>query len=177
MLGNYKGLLDLVDEIKKCEDVGSTVAALALFFVCIDTMAFLSMPADKTKQGRSEFIAWVDRYLKADPSQEYQYRGIDVYAARCGLLHAFSAEADLHRNDSSIYVFLYDDGGSHRVDNNHVPKVAIIGTASFLNDLVIAVQTFLVDCVNDAELRGLVGSRLSKVYQMIPLSNGTSSPG
>jgi hypothetical protein len=83
---SYKGFLDLVGEIKRCEQAGATIGALAVSFVCIDSMSYLSMPADKRKHDRSDFIAWVDRYLRADPSQPYQYRGIDVYAARCGLL-------------------------------------------------------------------------------------------
>lgn len=171
----YQGLLDLVGEIKKCERAGATVGALALCFVCIDTMAFLSMPAAKTKQGRSEFIAWTNRYMKADLSQEYQYRGIDVYAARCGLLHAFSAEADLHRSDSSIYVFGYHDGGAHHLYEDRIPKVAAIGTASFFNDLAIAVHTFLSECLINVELRELVSGRLSKVYRVMPLQRESDS--
>jgi hypothetical protein len=77
-MDNYKGILDLLNEIKKCEQAGATVGALALSFVCIDTMSYLALPANKTSQTKADFIAWTDRYLKADPRQQYQYRGVDA---------------------------------------------------------------------------------------------------
>jgi hypothetical protein len=92
-----KGVMNLLNEIAQCQKADATVAAVAMIFVCIDTMAFLAMPASQTAQGKQDFIGWVDTYLKADPIQPYQYRGIDVYAARCSLLHAFSAETEAHR--------------------------------------------------------------------------------
>lgn len=166
---SYQGLIDLVGEIKKCEHTGATIGALCLSFVCIDAMSYLAMPAGKAKQGRSDFIAWTNEYLKAHPNQPYQYRGIDVYAARCGLLHAFSAEADLHRADRSIYQFGYHDGGEHRVDDTHTPKFVLIGTAALFNDLAIAVRDFLAALGSDSELRARVESRLPLVYETVPL--------
>jgi pimeloyl-CoA synthetase len=138
-------------------------------------MAFLSMSRDKTKQGRSEFIAWTERYFKAHSAQLYQYRGMDVYAARCALLHTFSAEAELHRSDPSLYVFGYHDGGAHYVKQDHAPKVAMIGTASFFNDLTVAVDDFLSEVEDNSELRAAVESRLPMVYKAIPLDHGTET--
>ena len=51
----WKGVSDLSIELKKCEDVGSTTGALAMAFICLDTLAFLAMEEDKpeqTKRGR-----------------------------------------------------------------------------------------------------------------------------
>jgi hypothetical protein len=101
------GVFDLLNEIMRCQNADATVAAIAMVYVFIDTMAFLAMPAGQTTQTRKDFISWVDNYLKADPSKPYQYRGLDVYAARCSLLHAFSAEADVHRKDPSVCRFGY----------------------------------------------------------------------
>lgn len=56
----WKGIGQLIGEIKHCQDAGATTAAMAMAFICMDTMAFLSLSADRTKQGRSDFIAWVD---------------------------------------------------------------------------------------------------------------------
>src|SRR5262249_57578437 len=96
-------------ELKGCEAAGATAAAVVMAYVCIDAMAYLSMPADKSEQTRQDFIAWVDGYLKAHPDQPYQYQGLDVYAARCAVLHAFGSEAALHRSDPHIRLFRYHD--------------------------------------------------------------------
>lgn len=93
----WNGVKASVAEIKRCEQAGATTAAVAMAYVCIDTMAFLSLPADREIQGKTDFIAWVDAYLKGHQDQPYQYRGHDMYGARCALLHAFSSEADFHK--------------------------------------------------------------------------------
>ncbi len=145
-------------------------------FICIDTMAFLGLPAGKDKQGRADFIAWVDRYLKGHEDQPYQYRGIDVYGARCALLHAFGSEADYHQQNSDAKKFGYHDGGKHAYDPAIDEHLVIIGTASFLNDVVIAVEAFIQDWKKDPDLRARVASRLSKVLETFPVApvNGES---
>lgn len=161
----WAGITGLVKELKRCEAAGVTTAALVLAYVCIDTMAYLSLPLDKSEQTRHDFITWVDAYLKGHPDQPYQYRGIDVYAARCGVLHAFSSEAERHRKDPDVRVFGYHDGGKHMVDPAKAPRLVLIGTASFLNDVVQAVEAFLKACQEDAALRARVETRLPKVLQ------------
>ncbi len=93
----WEAITGLVREVKQCEAAGFTMAALALAYVGIDTMAYLAMPDGKSEQTRQDFIAWVDTYLKAHADQPYQYRGLDVYAARCGVLHAFRRRAYTER--------------------------------------------------------------------------------
>ena len=164
----WGAIIGIIAEIKHCEAAGATIAAVTMAYVCIDTMAYLSMPAGQTSQTRSDFIAWVNTYLKGHPDQPYEYDGLDVYAARCSLLHAFSAEADLHRRDQNIRKFGYHDGGQHAFNPEVSPNLVIIGTASFLNDVVIAVESFIKACQQDNELRQLVESRLPAVYPTMP---------
>jgi len=142
--------------------------AVVMAYICIDTMAFLSMPDGQEAQTRSDFIAWVDAYLKAHQDQLYQYRGIDVYAARCAVLHAFGSEADLHRKDPSIILFGYHDGGMHFYNPAIDPRLVIIGTAEFLNDVMIGVSSFLDACKTDQGLRARVEGRLPKVLATFP---------
>ena len=132
-------------------------------------MTYLAMPASKSQQTRQDFIGWVDTYLKADTSQPYQYRGLDVYAAPCAVLHAFSSEADLHHRGSEVRLFGYHNGGKHIVRLAKAPRLVMIGTASFLNDVVLAVEAFLKDCEEDVPLRARAASRLPKVLQTFPI--------
>ena len=107
----WDGLVQMGKELRRTHSAGLLSAALTFAYVCIDTMSYLSLPSEKSQQERLDFMAWVDTYLKADPSQPYQYRGLDVYAARCAVLHAFSSEAELHRKDPGVRLFGYHDGG------------------------------------------------------------------
>ena len=163
----WAGITGLVKELKRCAAAGATAAAVIMAYICIDAMAYLSMPADKSEQTRQDFIAWVDGYLKAHPDQPYQYQGLDVYAARCAVLHAFGSEAALHRTDPKIRRFGYNDGGKHLLDPTK--NLVLIATASFLNDLVTAVEAFLQACEEDPVLRARVEARLPKLLQSFPI--------
>ena len=166
MWGAIKGL---IDEIKTCEKAGATTSAVAMAFVCMDTMAYLSLPAGREMQGKADFIAWVDAHLKGHKDQPYQYRGLDVYGARCAMLHAFGSESDFHEKNEGAKKIGYHDGGKHAYDPAVDKRLVIIGTASFLNDVVHAVSAFLEGCKTDADLRGRVEGRLSKVLATCPI--------
>lgn len=161
----WKPVTGLIAEIKKCEGVSATTAAVAMAYICIDTMAFLALPAGKDKQGRTEFIEWCDKYLQAHEDQPYKYRGIDVYGARCALLHAFGTEADYHDKVPEAKKFGYHDGGKHAFDPAQDERLVIIGTASFINDVVHAVSAFMEACKADVDLRARVEGRLPQVLE------------
>ena len=165
----WNSVFGLINEIKRCEAAGATTAAVALAFICIDTMAFLSLPAGRERQKREDFIAWTDSYLKGDVDQPYQYRGIDVYGARCSLLHAFGSETDYHQRCPDAKKFGYHDGGKHAYNPALDEHLVLIGTASFLNDVVIAVGGFCEACKTDQDLRARVEDRLPKVLAMFPV--------
>lgn len=137
-------------------------------FICIDALASLSRPKDKAKVTRADFKEWVDKHMKAHSEQPYQYRGKDVYAARCAFLHTYGSESELHQEDTDTIKFAYHDGGLHQYNRSFAPRLAIIGTKSFVNDIVHAVEAFLNECRNNAELNARVESRLSQVLQTSP---------
>jgi hypothetical protein len=164
----WNAITGLVAQVKRCEEVGATAAAVAIAYIAIDTMAFLGLPADRQKQVRNDFVAWVDLYLKGHENQPYQYRGIDVYGARCALLHAFGSEVDYHQQFPDAKKFGYHDGGQHAYDPAIDEHQVIIGTASFLNDVVFAIGSFIEACQADPALRALVEGRLPRILATFP---------
>lgn len=166
----WNAIKGLVDEIKSSENAGATASAVAMAFVCMDTMAYLSLPAGRETQCKADFIAWVNTYLKGDEDQPYHYRGLDVYGARCAMLHAFGSDSDFHEKNKDAKKFGYHDGGKHAYDPAVDERLVIVGTASFLNDVVNAVSVFLEDCKENADLRARVEGRLPKVLATFPIS-------
>jgi len=162
---NWLTITGLVSEMKLCDVSGITTGAIAIAFICIDTLASLGRPLDKTKVTRSDFKEWVDTYLEAHPEQPYKYRGKDVYAARCAFLHTYSSNAGLHEEDPDTIKFGYHDGGKHVLINQ---GLVLIGTKSFVNDVVIAVESFLRKCKTDSSLRLRVEGRLPDLLLTSP---------
>lgn len=166
---NWAAVSGLVAEIHREEGASHLMAGLALSFICLDAMAYLSRPAVQAAHTRAEFIAWVDTYLKGHQDHQYQYRGLDVYAARCAVLHTYGSEAALHRADPSIKLFGYHNGGRHMHDPNENSRLVLIGLLSFLNDVRIAVGEFMKDCAANPALRELVEPRLGGLLTHLPL--------
>ncbi|MFY9314790.1 MAG: hypothetical protein WAO95_04430 [Burkholderiales bacterium] len=167
---NWKAVVQIVQQIHTEEETGHLTAGLALSLICMDTMAYLSRPAGQAAQTRAEFTAWVEKYLKGHPDQPYQYRGLDVYAARCAVLHSYGSEATLHRADNTIKIFAYHDDGKHMCDETADARLVLIGLMSFLNDVRIGAGSFLEDCEKDAALRALVEPRLGGLLTHSPIA-------
>lgn len=167
----WNGVTALVDEIRRCENAGATIAAVAMVYASIDTVAFLSLPAGREVQGKADFIAWVDKYLTGDKDQPYQYQGLDVYGARCALLHAFGSEADFHDKNPNAKKYGYHDGGKHGYNPEVNAHLVIIGTASLINDVLHAIEAFINACKADADLRQRVEGRLPKMLATFPFKS------
>ncbi len=160
-------IISMIEEIKKCQASEAHVSAMAMSFVCIDAMAFLGMPSTQTKQSSKDFIRWVDKYMKADSTQVYQYSGLDVYGARCAMIHQFGSEADFHQQNPTAKKFGYHDGGKHFV-NAGVDNLVLISMLSFTNDLVHALKDYVSEISQDSDLRLRVESRMPKILSVFP---------
>src|SRR5437016_9238596 len=74
---------------------GCLGSCLILIYAAMDAMASLERPANVKSVRREDFIAWADKYIRF-PCKE-QLTGIDLYGARCALIHQYGIESDLSR--------------------------------------------------------------------------------
>ena len=156
--GGYAPLIQLLQEIGKAQGAGANVAALALVYIGIDTMTLLSCPAGKQSTTRLDFVAWVDKYLKADRSSAYQYEGGDVYAARFAVLGG----APAIQGGPAPRKFVYADSGPHK--KNDADGAVQINVATLVVDFSKAMQAFIADTATDAELKKRVDSRIGTLF-------------
>ena len=90
-LALYDNLMLLGSGIEACIQKRLIQPALILIYSGIDTAGWLG--SDKPNASRTTFIDWVERYLlKAKP---LACTAVDLYAARCGLLHTFTPDSKL----------------------------------------------------------------------------------
>jgi hypothetical protein len=162
----YQPIVEIYREAGRAQDAGAIIAALAMIFVGIDTMAWLSLPLGEDSVRRAHFCAWVDSYLKADQEQPYQYVGIDVYAARCAMLHHYGIMAELHNNPNPPKKFGYLDNGPHRTDGS---ELVLISIAVLVHDFGKAVVNFIQAALQDAELKARIDSRVQQLVSSMPV--------
>ncbi len=163
----YQPILELYTEIGKAQDADALMPALVMVYVGIDTMAWLSLPLGASSVKRQHFCAWVDSYLQTDPAQPYQYVGIDVYAARCAMLHSYGSLADLHRQPNPPKTFGYLDNGPHRVDGS---PLVLISIAVLIRDFGAALGSFVQDALRKPDLKARLNSRMPALVSIMPVS-------
>ena len=154
----------LVEQIKINLENDAYTGVVMLTHCAIDTMAFLSMPSGKTRSTRSDFIKWVDKYMKVGSEQPYE--GIDIYGARCGIVHSYSAESDLSKNDKCKVVGYVVGKGCHVYKPDVDSDLMILDVTVFVHDFIDAVTRFLEDIEKSKELKGLVEGRLPKLFRI-----------
>ncbi len=150
-------------DIAVARDNGAITGALILTYAAIDAMAFLSMPENRKEVNRSNFISWVETYMKTDPKQPYQYQGIDLYGARCGLVHRYGATSRL-TDSGRCKAFSYHDGSEHIYKPIIHEDFVAISYPRFINDFFRAMKKFLADIIKDKELKKKVDTRIVNLF-------------
>ena len=137
-----------VRAIRVCLESHLPEAAITLIYAGIDTLGLLDAPAGQQDAEAKSFCNWCDRYIV--PSlftiDGEQVRAVDLYSARCGILHVSSPISKLTRegNARQIWYEFRAGTGAHVLPNRELPLVVELealegafrdGSARFLSDL------------------------------------------
>lgn len=96
-------LSELMSVIKYTLDSKKHLPTLILIYSTIDILSWLNRPASKPDVTKSDFISWVDQYLL--PGSTLMCSSIDLYAARCGIVHSYQAESKLSREGKAKQIW------------------------------------------------------------------------
>ena len=124
-------------DIKVALDNRAFTGALILVYAAIDAMAFLSMQESQKEVHRKDFINWVEKYMKTDSKQPYQYQGIDLYSARCGIVHRYGATSRLS-DIGQCKIFNYHNGSEHIYKPTVHEDLVAISWHRFINYLGVS---------------------------------------
>jgi hypothetical protein len=92
MLALERNLVEHLDAVEDCLQKRRILSCLCLLYCGIDVVASL----ETGKSTKSTFVSWVDEnMLKARP---LPCTALEIYAARCGMLHTFTPDSDLSRS-------------------------------------------------------------------------------
>jgi len=81
----------LCSGIRACAEQKNTLSALVLLYSAIDTAGWLD--SEQPYATSNSFTTWAEKYLLEAVALDCT--AIDLYAARCGLLHTFTPESRL----------------------------------------------------------------------------------
>lgn len=156
--------------IDLCVENKLRMPALILVYSGIDIFASLNRPVEKEEGTRKDFKEWCERYLLS--SIELPCSANDLYAARCGVVHSYSSESRLSRNneaDEIVYSWGNQSPEPLQKVLKHIGHSAhVIHIETLVNVFKKGVAEFLEEVGKDKSKESLVVSRAAKLFKGQP---------
>lgn len=168
---NFFGLLTSIDSCFKDKHI---LPGLILLYAHIDIVASLNRPSSKEEGTRKDFKDWVNEYLL--PDSNLNCSADDLYAARCGLVHAYMAEARDTRSGAAKQIFYAWGTADGTVLQEHIEKkglqsqAVIVHVHDLLEALCTGLDRFMESLTQDPQKAQLVQERSRKFFGNIPVS-------
>lgn len=158
-----KPLFDMGESLKYSLKGGYVGAAVILMYSYLDTLVSLTIPEGQDKVTRTDFINWVNKYMKTEPGQPYQYDGKDFYAARCGIIHQYSPFSDYGEKEQ-CKLFVYSNLNDHTFNPTVDSVLVVISATRLINDFFIAISRFIKDLLSNKHLMNLASKRMNSLF-------------
>lgn len=165
-----KSLIDLTLAINDCLDKQQIMPCLIMLYSGLEIVARMgSNPGETT---RRYFMRWVDKHIlqKAD----FEVTAIDLYAARCGALHAFSPDSDLFKDGKARRIAY--SWGTASVDKlrDSIRMTSHDLAAVHLNTFICAFMSGIADFMDELEADPVAQKRAEQIrdewFSQLPIS-------
>jgi hypothetical protein len=163
-----------VKAIRLCINERLITPALMLIYCGMDAAASMSRPAKQEEVQREDFVAWAERYMHC--KERLDVRGIDLYGARCGILHAYTAESRQSRNETAVRLF-YAWGDKTAEEGNQLFRSLgkpekMVKIEDLFETFADGLSNFVQHMDSDPDMAGLALSRtnsmLASVRSILP---------
>ena len=133
-------LSELIIVIKYTLDSKKHLPTLILIYSTIDILSWLNRPASNPDVTKNDFISWANQYLL--PGSTLMCSSIDLYAARCGIVHSYQAESKLSREGKAKQIwYAWGKGDVTRLMTKiHQAKLNGIAVAVHVEELFKALE-------------------------------------
>jgi len=147
--------------IQVCVRAQCLVSAVSLVYSTIDALAALTRPACKKDTDRQTFIGWIEKYVLA--KSELGFTAQDAYAARCGVLHAYSHGSRMARRGKARPLVYRWRKGPSADQVAPLPAEAIeVAVEDLVSALKEGIRLFLIDVEMNPDLKKTVLSHLKE---------------
>jgi len=163
-------LLDgICGDIQFVMNHGRKRAALTLILSGIDAMAALEKSAEPGGV-KNRFVAWVNEYMEFD---EWPEAGLEIYGARCGMLHTYGPISDLSEA-GRVRPIVYTSGGGKVVLQS--AELVIVCIERLALRFFRGIAKYLDVLITDNEKRALATPRLLQMFHELDLNSESRAP-
>jgi len=171
-----KELNDLVDSARLCLANGRALGTLVLTYAGIDAAAALWAKNLSPRMRKENFLHWVDKYLL--PLKPLKVTALDLYAARCGVVHTLTARSDLSEaGKARRLLYGWGKGEAETFDRineaaGFTDRYAAVQVEDLIDGLAGGVAALFDDVNRDPGLRGRVEERGDSFYARLTPQQG-----
>lgn len=149
-------------------------SAVILILSGIDAMAYIAMSASQDDVTRGDFVRWAEQYIKFPCSE--QLTGLDLYGARCAMLHNYGTASELSREGKCRQVGYMDKSVPEvRFNPNVSNDLVLVSVPALADAFFLGVDKFLVDLFADEKKAPIAEQRLKKLVQALPFKKENAS--
>jgi hypothetical protein len=160
-----KNLNNIIKSIELCLNAKLQISSLVLLYSGIDIMAWLNRPVSEEFATRDDFIKWVDDYLLPNPNIKCE--AIDLYAARCAIIHSYSFSSRLSEEGKAkeiCYAWGKANVKALQNDLDRRYEKPAIHINDFLEAFKEGVEKFKLSIKSDKEKEKIVYGRANKYF-------------
>ena len=150
-------------------------ASVILIYSGIDAMAYLNMPENQDDVIRNDFVNWVERYISF-PCRE-KLTGLDLYGARCGMLHQFGTASRLNREGKCRQVGYLPKCKPEVIYNPEVSTDLVMLSIKGLADAFFnGIDRFLVDLFANSDKAKVAEKRFPNLVHVLKKQKNNKNP-
>ncbi len=143
-------------------------AAILLTYAGMDAMATLDRPAGVDKVSRMDFVRWTDTYIQF---KDGTISGLELYSARCAMLHNYGSESDLTRTGEARQIGYTAGGGPDVMTKEDVPGLVLVSVEGLIDAFFQGIQKYMKSLLANPNRRMLVAQRLPKMLNEFQLKD------
>ena len=141
-------------------------SAVILIYAGMDAMAFLSLPEGRQDVIGDDFIRWTEQYIHF--SCREQLTGLDLYGARCGMVHNYSIMSRLSRQGKCRQIGYVDQSDPEGIYDPHTDRDFVMISITGLADTFLkGVDRFVIDVFGNPIRAPLARKRLSHLVHYV----------
>lgn len=139
------------------------IPALTLLYSAIDVLGFLR--SDQASANRDTFIGWVEAYMVGFLNTK-GIRGIDLYSARCGIIHTGQAPSDLVKSGKAREIWYQFRGEAHVNLMANLPQPPVlVDVDEFVEAFTCAAKEFVEDIMGDDILASCAEEKAGRFFR------------
>ena len=162
---------EMFEAIDACYSKALQIPCLVLIYTTIDSLGWLAF-GDTEKSAKNRFVRWADHHLM--PRLSAEFSALDLYAARCSILHGLSWESNLSETGQAKYLIYAmgknTDSASELSKAFFSEKtVACLHIDAFISSLKLAVFDFYEQMKGDPVLADRLKHAQGKRFAKVPI--------